>query len=193
MGLNNSSYKFFQEMLNGYQYGFDGSIEHGARCLMALDPENPFPENSQERELFYSIYLYYTRWNRGSVDAKINLRKLLAASKELCALVKENPYVYSEAEELEEKKAEEAKKAEQVVLEEPAHVMNARPESITSAIDEIYDEGSKINEHCGSIGGWTIPEPKEEKEEPKEEKKNWLKFLFPWRKEENSDDSSRSN
>ena len=71
--------------------------------------------------------------------------------------------------------------------------MNARPESITSAIDEIYDEGSKINEHCGSIGGWTIPEPKEEKEEPKEEKKNWLKFLFPWRKEENSDDSSRSN
>ena len=180
MGLNNSSYKFFQEMLTGYQYGYDGMIEHGARCLMELNPENPFPENSQERELFYSIFLHYTRWKRGSVDAKINLRKLLSDAKELCEMVKENPYVFSEEEELEEQKqAEEQEKQKEAPVEPVETVKLETNEYVFGVIPEEAPNGVVVEE--------------EQKEEPKEEKRNWLKFLFPWRKEENSDDSSRSN
>lgn len=260
MGYNNTMYRLYQEMLDGYATGNDGLFEHGARCMMDLNPKNPFNENTQEAELFFQMYNTYFRWKNHGADMKINRRRMLAAANELCEIVTENPYTFSEEEEkqdLEElrkkeelkrkeeehkaefKKQEEARRIETIRLSEekrkqeekrnldPKVIMiemvkahnEENEESFKQYVGELMetttenpfaprtDEYEKFLEmmtmynskpanmrrvhvvahHLCEIINNTEPAEKEHilgvLPEKEQEKKNWLKFLFPWRKE----------
>jgi len=265
MGYNNTMYRLFQEMLDGYATDSDGLFEHGVRCMMDLNPKNPFNDNTPEAELFFQMYNTYCRWKNHGADMKINRRRMLAAATELCGIVTANPYTFSkeeeqldlkelrEKEELKKKeeeriaeqkkqeelakqeairKLEEKRKQEQIELEKTKNIsdpkvamvamvnafnvddevtynqavtqlMSISTENPFAPRTEEYDVflemmtayhnknmrrvfvvGRKLCEIINSTD--VIPEketilgvvPDEEKE-----KKNWLKFLFPWRKE----------
>ena len=170
MGYNNKMYQLFQEMLDGYKTNNDGLFQHGARCLIAMNPINPFKEESKEADLFFTMSITYARWNNHSVDAKINMRRMLAAAQELCSLVKENPYVYSKEEE--EQELEELKRQEELKKQEELNK------------EEIKETNVVVNDPPQVVLG-ILPENKDEKKE----KKSWFKFLNPWKKEGDKNDS----
>jgi len=119
MGYNNTMYRLFKEMLDGYKTGNDGLFEHGARCIMDLNPANPFEENTPESECFFQMYNTYMRWKNHGADMKINRRRMLSAAEELCKIITKNPFTFSKEEEkkdLEElrKQEEEKKKQEEL-------------------------------------------------------------------------------
>ena len=197
MGRNNDSYRFFQEMLTGHKNNEEGLVEHGARCLMDLNPNNPFPANSQEFELFFEMFLYHARWKNHTVDAKINRRKLCAAAHELCNIVSGNPYVFDKKEEAEEIKAKKEFEAQQKALEEQKKIeeqkqieelkrkeLEHKQAEEQKRLKEEEEKKSKIElqkqEHVLGV----VPEEEKEKD-----KKSWLRFLFPWNKEGESNDS----
>ena len=110
MGYNNSLYSLYKEMVEGYKTNNNGLFEHGARCLMGLKSDNPFEENSDDAELYFQAQLCYTRWKNNGVDAKINYRKLLDFSRQLCANHPDNPFTFDKEEakrDLEEQKERE--------------------------------------------------------------------------------------
>jgi hypothetical protein len=201
MGRNNDSYRFFQEMLDGVNNNAPGMVEHGARCLMDLDPANPYADNSPESELFFQMYLYHARWKNGTVEAKINLRKLNATATELCKLVKVNPYTYSKEEEAQElqakreaqKKEEELKRQqeEQKRIEELKRLEEEKKEQMRLEEQRKLEEQKRIEELKRLEEQKMLEEQKIKEEQAKaeeKEKKSWLKFLFPWKKEGESND-----
>jgi len=109
MGRHNEIYRLYQEMLDGYNSNTEVIFAHGARCLMALNPESPFTMDTTENEYFGQMQLNYERWANKGIDTNVSYRRLISAAKELCALVKENPFTYDEVEAKEE---EEQKKKE---------------------------------------------------------------------------------
>ena len=132
MGRNNSLYTLYKEMVEGFQTKENGLFEHGARCIMDLNPNNPFQENSDNAELFFQMKLSYTRWKNHGPEAKLNYRKLLDYARKLCESHPENPYVFDKEEakrDLEEqkekereviRKLEEKRKAEELKQKEEA-------------------------------------------------------------------------
>ena len=274
MGYNNTMYRLYQEMLDGYATGNEGLFEHGVRCMMALNPQTPFNNNSEEADLFYQTYIHYMRWKNHGADMKISRRRMLAAANELCKLVKKNPYTFDKQEEKEdnEKKryVEELKRKEQERIEEqkrideenrlraieeaeerrkqeelerdktqnagdPAVAMMAMVKAHNLGDDDTFKEAvtqlmrvSKENPFAprteeydkflemmtaynkeprnmrrvlvvaaqlSEIINNTEVQPEKEHvlgvlPEEDKEKKNWLKFLFPWRKERDKNDGT---
>ena len=154
MNLNNQMYNSFNAMMKGYENNDVGTVENTAIHWLSGNPENPFNPNSQEYEIFFHMQRCYNIWHRGDVNGKLNKRKMVAWALKLCELKPKQPYTYINEEKLEkQQKKIEVKQKQEQSKEE-------------------IEEQSKIV--LGVI-------PEEDKE--KEEKRSWLKFLFPWRKE----------
>ena len=156
MGYNNSLYSLYKEMLEGYKANENGLIEHGARCIMDLNPENPFQENSDESELFFQMKLCYARWKNNGPESKINYRKLLENARKLCALHSENPYVFDKEEA--KRDLEEQKKRE---LEEIKKLEEQR---------EAEEKKKKEDEE--------FKKQEKEKQQQEEEKNNDIKYVL---------------
>ena len=168
MNTNNQMYRMFLEMKQGYANGDKNQIEHGARCWLELNPTNPFPAESPEMEAFFQMQKCYNIWKRGDIDRKINGRRMIEWAEKLCELNPQQPYKFDrKADDEEKQKALEAQKQKEV---QPVKTV-------------VLEEPKKVLN--------VVPE--EKPEEKVEEKKNWLKFIFPWRKEGEPHDGSRSN
>lgn len=113
MSVNNMMYKMYTEMVKGYKEDDNGLFEHGVRCWMNLEPENPFTPESPEYECFFRMQKGYKLWMMGSADKKINRRRMLGAAKDLCACNPKRPYRF-------DKKAEEAELAAKAEAEKKA-------------------------------------------------------------------------
>ena len=151
MGRNNSLYTLYKEMVEGFQTNENGLFEHGARCIMDLDPDNPFQENSDDAELFFQMKLSYARWKNHGPEAKLNYRKILEYARELCKAHPENPYVFDKEEakrDLEEqkerereaiRKLEEKRKAEELKQKEEAEKQKKLQEEQSQKEEETND------------------------------------------------------
>jgi len=113
MSVNNQMYKMYNEMIKGYKEDNDGLFEHGVRCWMDLNPENPFPENEPAFEYFFLMQKGYSLWKMGAADRKINRRRMLEAAYKLCECNPKRPYRF-------DKKAEEAEEAARIAAEKEA-------------------------------------------------------------------------
>lgn len=171
MGKNNQMYKFYSEMTKGYREGIAAMFEHGVRCWMELEPENPFEENSQAAELFFKIQRGYTIWLRGGADKNINRRRMMAAAAELCELNPKRPYKFNKEEDAEDRKqAEEAQKTAEELAKEKARI-EAEEKAAKEAADKEAEEEEKDMEHVFGV----VPTPKEEKESKISRFKNLFK------------------
>lgn len=184
MGKNNTLYKLFQDMFSNYSNG--NSIEREAYCLMCTYGENieyPFIEGSKENEHLGEMYLCYARWKNGGPEAKFNYKKMVIAANELCKLNPSNPYSFSkeeEKEELEEQKRLEKLKQRELAEEQKRLEEELKKQELLKKQEELKkkEESEKIilEENQTVLG--VIPDEEQEKE-----KKNWFKFLFPWKKD----------
>lgn len=242
MNLNNQLFNLFNELIKGYKDGDNNIVEQSARCLVQLAPENPFKPETPENEEFFQMKRCYSIWASGAIDQKINRRRMVEHAKKLCALNPEQPYVYDEKAEAEEKIEQQIKTIEQ-------QTMQTDQEDVKYVIKLINDAYSKnddvsFQQYCIHLMDIVEANPfiigtdeyeqfsfmvsvykknpdnkkklfdaaknlcdilnkkdvKSEKQtilgvipEEEQEKKNWLSFILPWRKERDSNDGSRSN
>lgn len=166
MNVNNLMYKLFKEMKEGYASNNKDQLEHGVRCWLDLNPENPFPENSPEMEAFFQMQRCYMIWKRGDIDRKINWRKMLVHANELCALNPKQPYKFD-------------KKAEDEEIRAALEAQKAQEEKKEEAKKEVQEIRQVLREEPLRVSG-VLPE----------EKKSWLKNLFSWKKEGETNDGT---
>lgn len=150
MSLNNQMYKMYNEMVKGYKEDNDGLFEHGVRCWMDLNPENPFPSEDPAYEEFFLMQKGYTLWKMGSADRKINRRRMLEAAKRLCELNPKRPYRFDKKAE-EEEKAAEAKKAEEERLAAEQAKEEPKKEMLLGVVPDESDV--KANEEKAGFFG----------------------------------------
>ena len=182
MGRNNTLYGLFQDMFNNYKS--TGSVEREAYCLMSTYGDNieyPFTEGSKENEYLGEMYLCYARWKNGGPEAKFNYKKMIIAANELCNLNPSNPYSFSKEEEKEDieeqKRLENLRQKELIEEQKRLEEERKRQEELKQQEELKKIEEKIILEENKTILG-VIPDEEQEKE-----KKNWFKFLFPWKKE----------
>lgn len=96
MSDNNTLYRMFRQMMQGYKLGKDGEnlFAHAVYCLMDLSTENPFPKDSEAFDYFFRMKNYHNVWKLHSADQKINERRMINEAKSLCATNPKNPYRY---------------------------------------------------------------------------------------------------
>lgn len=199
MGRNNTLYKLYNNMFAMYKNN-NKNIEREVYCLMMFYGDNiefPFPANSKENSCLDTMFVCFTKWRNGGPEAKFNYRKTIDAAKELCNLNPVNPYSFDKEEEKRDV-AEQKEKERQQKLEEQRLAEERRIAEEQKHLEEQkrIEEEKKIEEQKKAEEELKQKEIKEVKlEEPEhilgvipedeqeKEKKSWLQFLFPWKKE----------
>lgn len=151
MGKNNQMYKMYTEMVKGYKADNDGMFEHGVRCWMDLDPENPFDPEDPAFEEFFLMRKGYNLWRMGAADRKINRRRMLEHAYKLCELNPKRPYRYDKKEEEADQLEAEKKAAEEAERK-------ATEEAEKKAAEEILNTGDFDGDDFKLLG--VIPKPK---------------------------------
>ena len=206
MDRNNQMYKMFKEMKEGYKNQQPELIEHGARCWLDCNPDNPFPVDSPEYEAFFQMQKCYLIWIRGDVNRKINRRKMVQWAMELCKINPRQPYKF-------DKKAEEADQAlrmqqeaeaEQAAIQKEAEIKQKQEAEVAARVQKeiehkqfIEAEKNLARQRASAVKQAivdkpiTIPTvssvedekqvvmgvlPEDEKTEPR--KSNWFSRLF---------------
>lgn len=133
MSDNNTMYRMFRQMIQGYKLGKEGDnlFTHAVHCWMDLNPENPFVKESEAYDYFFRMKNYYNVWKLHSADYRINEKRMLAEAKKLCELKPKNPYKF-------DKKADEQEKA---ALRESA--MQEQEEAMALAEKEKQETAEK--------------------------------------------------
>lgn len=129
--MKSQKYKLFQEMMEGFKTNNTALFSHGAKCLTEIEEGNPFPENSEAKDHFHRMKVYYEACRRGDINQRANLRMVFDEAKALCALEPAQPY---EEEILEEK-------------QEPAQEMQAEVSEAESEASKEADKPAEENEH----------------------------------------------
>lgn len=168
MSVNNQMYMLFKKMKDAYKNEKYDVMESSARNWLLLDPENPFAPNSPEHEAFFQMQRCFIIWRNGDINGRINKRKMVEWAKELCKIDPKQPYKFDKKAAEEEAKAAQEIKPQEIKKEEPK--------------EQPKVEQTVIEEEPKKVFG-VIPE----------ERKSWFKFVFPWKKEGGSNDSSRSD
>lgn len=141
-------------MKQGYANNDKDRVSQAARCWLQLEPENPFNAESPEYEEFFQMQKCFTIWKRGDIDRKINGRKMIEHAWKLCELNPRQPYKFDKA-------------TEDAELKQTQEVEKKRVEEAVNIVEEEKEEVK--SEYVFGV----LPE----------EKKNWLSFLFPWKKD----------
>lgn len=168
MNVNNEMFRMFKEMKQGYQNKNPGQMEHGARCWLDLNPENPFPEESPEFEAFFQMHKCYMIWKRGDVDRKINYHRMITWAETLCKLNPKQPYEFDkEADKIEKqikfeeellqakKKEEEQAKAiqrqAQLIVEEEERAKKEKAEKEKAKQQQEKEQQEKIEKDRAAL------------------------------------------
>lgn len=151
MSINNQMFNLFKTMKQGYAESNDTVVEQCAAGWMQLVKDNPFIYDTPEYDEFFKMKRCYDIWAKGSVDRKINRRRMLQHAKALCALNPAQPYTYDKKAEQEEKRAkeewiaqEQLRKQEALKKEEPKKIVEEEPQVILGVIPEEQTEKQSI-------------------------------------------------
>lgn len=136
--MANELYRMYDEMIQGYKMKNEGMFEHGVVCWMDLNPENPFPEDSEAFELFFQTQLYYKCWRLGSADYKSKRKRMMETAKKLCALYPKRPYKFDKKADAEDKALKAAEEEARIKTEEEAQkaAIQAEAERIVKEEEE---------------------------------------------------------
>lgn len=144
MADNNTMYRMFRQMMQGYKLEKEGEnlFVHAVHCWMDLNPDNPFPEDTEAFDCFFRMKNYYSVWKLHSADYRVNERRLIAAAKDLCATKPKNPYKYDKKEAEEDKIAlrESTKKQQEEEINiqlETERLKAERDEEIRQILEEL--------------------------------------------------------
>ena len=144
MSDNNTMYRMFRQMIQGYKLGKEGEnlFVHAVHCWMDLNPENPFAEDSEAFDHFFRMKNYYNVWKLRSADQKISERRMINAARDLCATKPKNPYKFDKKEAEDEKAALRAatikQKEEEISIQQEADRQKAeREREIKEILEEI--------------------------------------------------------
>lgn len=158
MSENNVRHQMYKQMMLGYRLGPDGSglFEHAVKCWLDTNPDNPFPEDSEAFECFFRMQRYYMVWKLDGVDKKINMRRMLKAAKELCALKVKNPYKFDKQAAQEEKEAlkESAAKSHEEYMkavQEDQRIKEERQEEVRQIAEELAKIDDENNDRVDNI------------------------------------------
>ena len=207
--------------------------------------ENPFEENTIERQLFFKAKRYNSKWRAGGIDMRSAKRNMIQTAKEMMERRIPNPYTKEEpktpaqamVEPVSEEPAEITKEElsndvnylmacmvneynrsdnasyEMYVL----HLMDVAKENPFAENTNEYNLFAEMFENyhktpsnkrrtfvvgkqlCELINNTELyPEKIKTKTvlgvlPEQEEKKNWLSFLFPWKKDGETNDSTRTD
>ena len=171
MSQNNQMYKFYSEMTKGHRENQPALFEHGVRSWMAMEPECPFGEGSDEAELFFKMQMGYTIWQRNGADKNINRRRMLEAAHQLCELNPQRPYKFDKAEDAEDRRQAKANEEEAKRLaEEEAELLKIQQDAEEKARLEAEEEEKDMLHVFGVVD--------HKDKETKELKVSRLKSLF---------------
>ena len=160
MSDNNTMYRMYRQMIQGYKLGNDGTglFEHAVHCWLALNPENPFQESTDAYEHFFRMKNYYNVWQLHSADQKISQKRMLNAARDLCATKTKNPYKF-------DKQAEDAEKAllKENMLKEHEETLKAtqeaerqkaeQDEEVRQIMEEIKQDNIENEKRLNEIKG----------------------------------------
>lgn len=155
---DNKKYQLYRQMMQGYRLGPDGTalFEHAVKCWLDMNPDNPFSEGSEAFEHFFRIKNYYNVWKLGGPDKKINMRRMFAAAKDLCATKSKNPYKYDKkaAEEERAVAKENAAKAHEEYLkcmQEAERQKAEHEEEVRQILEELNNDNLENQERVDGI------------------------------------------
>ena len=210
MSDNNTMYRMFRQMMQGYKLGKEGQnlFVHGVKCWMDLNPDNPFPQDSEAYDFFFRMKNYYNVWKMRGADQRINERRMIEEAQKLCETKPKNPYKFDKAaaekEKAELREATMRRHEETLNLQRKAQQEQAeRDEVMRQILEEVHSDDLQNQEDLAANRA-IVEEAKAEverrdaekndsepaaeqpkkkyvfnvREEPKAEKKGWLSRLF---------------
>lgn len=146
MSDNNTMYRMFRQMIQGYKLGKEGEnlFSHAVHCWMDLNPDNPFSPESEAFNCFFKMKNYHSVWNH-STCYKVNERRMMQAARDLCATKPKNPYKYDKQEAEREKialrEAAIKQQEEEINIQREAERQKAeRDEEIRQILEEIRQD-----------------------------------------------------
>lgn len=207
MSDNNTMYRMFRQMMQGYKLEEEGInlFEHAVHCWMDLNPDNPFPNDSEAFDHFFRMKNYYNVWKIHGADYRVNEKRMLASARALCATKPKNPYKFDkqaaeeeraalkelakkrheeeingqiEADRLKtEREAERRKILEEIREDELYHLKEAQSNKaiVEEAKAEVVSKMSAVKEQQNKNYVFNVVE---EPKKDSEKKKGWLKKLF---------------
>lgn len=210
MSDNNTMYRMFRQMIQGYKLGKEGQnlFVHAVHCWLDLEPENPFPKESEAYDYFFRMKNYYNVWKMKGADQRINERRMIVEAQKLCETKPKNPYKFdkqaAEAEKTALRESAMKQQEEAIDLQRKAEQENAEREEVRrQVLEEVQNDDlenqQNLAEHAAIVeeakaealrrdaaknANTTKPAEKPEKQyvfnvpETKTEKKGWLSKLL---------------
>ena len=130
-------FALYEKFIDTYKNGTNSEFEAAAFNFISAEPENKF--EGEGAELLFKAGIMYRRWRTQSISCKHARKEMFVLLKQLADMDLPNPYDKPEEEEVVEPEPEvvepepetvepEPEVVEEVVNEEPVHVLGVVPE-----------------------------------------------------------------
>lgn len=129
-------FALYEKFIDAYKNGTNSEFEAAAFNFISAEPENKF--EGEGAELLFKAGIMYRRWRTQSISCKHARKEMFVLLKQLADMDLPNPYDKPEEEEViehepevvepEPETVEEPEVVEEVVNEEPVHVLGVVPE-----------------------------------------------------------------
>lgn len=129
-------FALYEKFIDTYKNGTNSEFEAAAFNFISAEPENKF--EGEGAELLFKAGIMYRRWRTQSISCKHARKEMFVLLKQLADMDLPNPYDKPEEEEViepepevvepEPETVEEPEVVEEVVNEEPVHVLGVVPE-----------------------------------------------------------------
>lgn len=130
-------FALYEKFIDTYKNGTNSEFEAAAFNFISAEPENKF--EGEGAELLFKAGIMYRRWRTQSISCKHARKEMFVLLKQLADMDLPNPYDKPEEEEVIEPEPEvvepepetvepEPEVVEEVVNEEPVHVLGVVPE-----------------------------------------------------------------
>ena len=129
-------FALYEKFIDTYKNGTNSEFEAAAFNFITAEPENKF--EGEGAELLFKAGIMYRRWRTQSISCKHARKEMFVLLKQLADMDLPNPYDKPEEEEViepepevvepEPETVEEPEVVEEVVNEEPVHVLGVVPE-----------------------------------------------------------------
>lgn len=107
MGKNNTMYRCFKQMVEGYKAGAregEAMLAQGAINWLSCEPDNPFEVGSAEHTRFDRMQQHYIDWKRNTTGSRFSKKQVVREAEELCKLKPKCPYKFNRQEDEKDKK-----------------------------------------------------------------------------------------
>ena len=85
-------YELFEQAIIAYNSGNEHAFIASVINWLSEAENNPFAENTAERQMFFKAKIYFTKWMAGGIDMRSSRRNMIDYAKKIFERQPANPY-----------------------------------------------------------------------------------------------------